>query len=177
MSVAKTTLPMASQPWEDDLAQRLRDRFADALAEASQYAGQPFIIVRADAVVNVLEHLHDAEAFDYLVDLTAVDYPGRPERFELIYTLFSYAHNFRLRVKARLADGASALSVTSVYPAANWLEREAFDMFGIRFDGHPNLRRILLPDEWQGHPLRKEYGIVQMDNAWVQSHLEIESGQ
>ena len=96
---------------------------------------------------------------------------------ELVYTIFSYARNERLRVKSRLADGVNAPSITGVYPAANWLEREVFDMFGIRFDGHPNLKRILLPDEWQGHPLRKEYGIVQMDNDCVKSNLGIDSGQ
>ena len=177
MSVAKPTLPMASQPWEDELAQRMRARFPEAVTETAQYAGQHFAIVHRNAIPEILEWLRAAEAFDYLVDLTAVDYPARPERFELVYTLFSYRDNVRLRIKAALADGVTAPSITRIHPAANWLEREVFDMFGIRFDGHPDLRRILLPDEWQGHPLRKEYGIVQMDNNWVKSHLGIESGQ
>jgi NADH-quinone oxidoreductase subunit C len=80
-------------------------------------------------------------------------------------------------VKTQIADGESLSSSVPVWATANWLEREVFDMFGIKFDGHPDLKRILLPDGWKGHPLRKDYGILQQDNEWVQINLGIESGQ
>ena len=96
--------------------------------------------------------------FDLLADIIAVDLWPREPRFELAYILVSIANRTRLRLKVRLAgQSAHVASVISVWPAANWLEREVFDLFGIRFDGHPDLRRILMPDEWQGHPQRKDY--------------------
>jgi NADH-quinone oxidoreductase subunit C len=115
--------------------------------------------------------------FEYLVDLTAVDWPARVERFDLVYVLYSYSRNERLRVKTYIAEGFRPQSAVPAYRTANWLEREVYDMFGIEFAGHPDLRRILLPDEWQGHPLRKDYKIVQQDQQWVQENLGIESGQ
>lgn len=116
-----------------------------------------------------------ALGYDFLVDLTAVDYPTREPRFELVYFVHRFADERRIRIKVPTGDRAP--SVVSIHPGANWLEREVFDMFGIEFEGHPNPKRILLPDEWRGYPLRKDYGIVQMDNAWVQANLGIESGQ
>jgi NADH-quinone oxidoreductase subunit C len=98
--------------------------------------------------------------FNYLADLTCVDwYPSEP-RFEVVYHLLSISTKERVRLKARL-DGSSASieSVTSVWPAANFYEREVFDLFGIRFTGHPNLKRIMMPDDWEGHPLRKDYPV------------------
>jgi len=95
----------------------------------------------------------------------------------VILNLYSFAKNERLRIKAHAADGEKVPSLVEVWIAANWLEREVFDMFGIKFDGHPDMKRILLPDDWKGHPLRKDYGILQQDNEWVQINLGIESGQ
>jgi NADH-quinone oxidoreductase subunit C len=80
-------------------------------------------------------------------------------------------------VKTQITDGASLPSSVPIWPGANWLEREVFDMFGIKFDGHPDLKRILLPEDWKGHPLRKDYSILQQDKEWVQINLGIESGQ
>src|SRR3984957_17391874 len=102
--------------------------------------------------------------FNYLADLTCVDwYPSEP-RFEVVYHLLSISTKERVRLKARL-DGSSAAieSVTSVWPAANFYEREVFDLFGVRFSGHPNLERILMPDDWEGHPLRKDYPVEGYD--------------
>src|SRR5256884_8656897 len=115
--------------------------------------------------------------FRSLSDLTAVDWPRREKRFDVVLNLYSFAKNERLRVKARAGDGEQVPSVAGVWPTANWLEREAFDMFGIIFAGHPNLTRILLPDEWQGYPLRKDYDIIEQDTSWVKENLGIESGQ
>src|SRR5688572_27994204 len=169
--------PMSTTPWEGELAARLAQRFATDIPEFSAYLGQNFLVAAPGAVILILEYLRDEEQFDYLVDITAVDYPSRPERFELIYILYSYARNERIRVKTRIADGYKPRTSTGVYVGANWLEREVFDMFGIEFAEHPDMRRILLPDDWRGYPLRKDYHILQMDNQWVQENLGIESGQ
>jgi len=105
-------------------------------------------------------HLRDTAGaqFDYCSDVTAVDWPTRAgARFDVVYCLYSTSRRVRVRMKTRAADGDAVPSVSGVWAAANWLEREAFDMFGIRFEGHPDLRRILMPEEWQGHPQRKDY--------------------
>ena len=176
-AAAKAPATMATTPWDSELAREIRTAFAESILECSTYLGQNFAVIAPEAVVGVLEFLRVDSDYEYLVDLTAVDYPKREKRFELIYTLYSYSRNDRLRLKMALADGARIASATTVYPAAGWLEREVYDMFGIEFDGHPGLRRILLPDEWQGFPLRKDYGIVQQDDQWVKENLGIESGQ
>ena len=121
--------------------------------------------------------LRDEEQFDYCVDLTAVHYPKRERQFDVVWILYSFPKNERMRVKTEIKDGESIPSSVPLWPAANWLERETFDMFGIKFDGHPDMKRILLPDGWKGHPLRKDYGIIQQDQEWVQINLGIESGQ
>ena len=106
-----------------------------------------------------------------------MDWPKREKRFDVVLNLYSFEHNARLRIKVHAAAGEIVPSVTSVWPTANWLEREVYDMFGIEFGGHPDLKRILLPEEWQGHPLRKDYDILTQDTAWVKENLGIESGQ
>ncbi|MGH9674869.1 MAG: NADH-quinone oxidoreductase subunit C [Bryobacteraceae bacterium] len=168
---------MAATPWESDLTAELKEVFGDQILEFSSYLGQEFLVAKPGAVLAILEHLKLESEFDYLVDLTAVDYPDRPERFELVYILYSFARNQRIRIKARVAEGARPRTAVGVHLAANWLEREVYDMFGIEFEGHPDMKRLLLPEDWQGFPLRKDYGIVQMDQRWVRENLEIESGQ
>ena len=168
---------MSAGPWESELTSRLAQQFGARISEFLMYLGQNFLIAAPDAAIELLEFLKVDEDFDYLVDLTAVDYPERENRFELIYTLYSFASNERIRVKTRVSEGQKPQTATGVYPSANWLEREVFDMFGIDFAGHPDMRRMLLPDDWRGHPLRKDYGILQMDNQWVKDNLGIESGQ
>ena len=134
-------------------------------------------MAKPDAVIPILETLKLELDFDYLVDLTAVDYPKRAERFDVVYILYSFARNERIRVKTMITDGDRPATAVTVHLAANWLEREVFDMFGIEFEGHPDMRRILLPEEWQGYPLRKDYSILRQDDGWVQENLGIESGQ
>lgn len=111
---------------------------------------------RLPGVAARLRTLRGAE-FDACSDVTAVDWPPRAARFDLVYCLYSTRLAHRVRLKIRVADGAAAPSVSGVWPAAAWLEREVFDLFGVRFDGHPDLRRILMPEDWQGHPQRKDY--------------------
>ena len=145
--------------------------------EAIEDRKQAILTVEAGRLAEISQYLRDEEEFDLLSDLTAVDWPKREKRFDVVLNLYSFAKNERLRVKAQAGDGEQVPSVSAVWPTANWLEREAFDMFGIIFAGHPNLTRILLPDEWQGYPLRKNYDIIEQDIGWVKENLGIESGQ
>ena len=165
-------------PWESELISDLKQRYGSGIGEASVYLGQKYMIVDRSIVQDILRILRDEQQFDYCVDITAVHYPKREgQQFDIVWILYSFPINERIRVKTRIADGEAAPSSVSIWPAANWLERECYDMFGIGFEGHPDLRRILLPDGWKGFPLRKDYGILQQDTEWVQANLGIESGQ
>jgi len=135
------------------------------------------LIIDAAQLIEIARYSRDEEKFDLLEDYTAVDWPRREKRFDLVAQLYSFTHNARLRLKIPLRSDEQPATLVPIWPAANWLEREIFDLFGIVFRGHPNLKRILLPDEWQGHPLRKDYDILQQDTAWVRENLGIESGQ
>ncbi|MFQ5723285.1 MAG: NADH-quinone oxidoreductase subunit C [Terriglobia bacterium] len=171
----KKPAPPAPEALDNDLVRRLRARFADALGEATLDRKQAILVVKPQRLLEVCRYLKDQEKFDFLTDLTAVDWLTRQPRFDVILNLYSFPHNQRLRLKVPVND--SCPSVTDIWGTANWLEREAFDMFGLLFEGHPDLRRILLPDEWKGHPLRKDYDILQQDTDWVRENLRIESGQ
>jgi NADH-quinone oxidoreductase subunit C len=173
----KPPATMAATPWDSELARDLKSQFAEGIREASTYLGQNFLIVKPDAVIPVLEYLKLEADFDYLVDVTAVDWPKRAERFDLVYILYSFSRNERIRVKTYIPEGFKPETATGVHLTSNWLEREVYDMFGIEFAGHPDLRRILLPEEWQGFPLRKDYSILKQDDRWVQENLGIPSGQ
>ena len=173
----KAPLPMAATPWESNLTKKLQEHFGDQILEFSSYLGQEFLVAKPEAAVPILEFLKREAGFDYLVDVTAVDYPDRPERFDLIYILYSFARNERIRIKIRIKEGYKPRTAVTGHPTANWLEREVYDMFGIQFEGHPDMKRLLLPDEWEGHPLRKDHSIVRMDDRWVKQNLGIESGQ
>jgi len=164
------------QTWASPLAEKLTKQFGSGL-QALTYLGQNYLEVDRSLIPTILQMLRDEDQFDYCVDLTAVHYPKREKQFDIVWVLYSFARNERVRVKTQIADGDHIKSVVSLWAAANWLEREAFDMFGIHFDGHPDLKRILLPDGWKGYPLRKDYGIIQQDDEWVQINLGIPSGQ
>ncbi len=168
---------MQSLPWEGELPARLKLSFPDAALKFETYLGQNFITVGVANALGLIAYLRDQEQFDMLTDLTAIDRPKDPLRFEILYILYSFARNERLRIKTAVHEPEAVPSIVSLFSAADWLEREVFDMFGIRFDGHPGLKRILMPDDWQGHPLRKDASIIGMDQQWVQNNLGIESGQ
>ena len=145
----------------------LRERFGAAIVESHDQHGDETIVVRRESLVEILRRCREAPAlaFDMLTDLTAVDYltfPGREDgpRFEVVYHLYSLGLNHRLRVKVRVEeDDPLVPTAVPLWPIANWLEREVWDMFGIRFEGHPDLTRLLLYEEFVGHPLRKDYPI------------------
>jgi NADH-quinone oxidoreductase subunit C len=164
-------------PLDNDLVKRFRAKFGAALVEAIEDRKQAIWTVDRVRLVEISVYLRDEEKFDMLSNLTAVDWPKREKRFDVVLELYSFPKNERLRLKVHAADAEDVPSVVRVWPSANWQEREAFDMFGIVFSGHPELKRILLPDEWQGYPLRKDYDILQQDTAWVRENLGIESGQ
>ncbi len=174
---AKPPASMAATPWEGELTEFLKSQFGEQISEFSVYQGQEFLVAAPEAAIPILEFLKLEADFDYLVDVTAVDFPKREERFDLVYVLYSFARNQRIRVKTRIKDGYKPLTAVGVHLTANWLEREVYDMFGIEFAGHPDMKRILMPEDWNGHPLRKDYPITQMDNQWVKENLGIESGQ
>jgi len=163
-------------PWDSPMVAKLKRQFGSGM-EALTYLGQNYLGVDRSLIPNLLRILRDEEQFDYCVDVTAAHYPKRERQFDIVWILYSFARNERMRVKTQIADGEHIPSAVSIWPAANWLEREAYDMFGLQFDGHPDLKRILLPEGWKGHPLRKDYGIIQQDQEWVQINLGIESGQ
>jgi NADH-quinone oxidoreductase subunit C len=163
--------------WDSPMVAKLKQRHGSGIHAASTYLGQNYLVIDSRLTTDFLHVLRDEEEFDYLVDVTAVHYPERDKQFEVIWILYSFERNERIRVKTSIADGDTIPSAFAIWPTANWLEREVFDMFGIRFDGHPDMKRILLPDGWKGHPLRKDYGIIQQDQEWVQINLGIESGQ
>jgi NADH-quinone oxidoreductase subunit C len=175
-AAAKSGAP-APVPWQSEMVDSFKGRFGSAISEAVSYLGQNYLVVDRSVLSEVLLAARAQESFDYLVDLTAVHYPQRELPFDVVYVLYSFARNERIRVKAQIADGEAVQSVVQIWSTANWLERECYDMFGIVFQGHPDLKRILLPDGWQGHPLRKDYGIIQQDQQWVKINLGIESGQ
>jgi NADH-quinone oxidoreductase subunit C len=149
------------------IVQRVRDRFGAAVVDFHEHRGDATVVVERSAVHDTLRFCRDDAAlgFDVLMDLTAVDYshyPGREDgpRFEVVYHLYSIPHNQRLRVKVRVdEDDATVPTAVGLWPIANWFEREVWDMFGVRFHDHPDLRRLLLYEEFVGHPLRKDYPI------------------
>jgi NADH-quinone oxidoreductase subunit C len=145
-----------------------------AVTQASYWVGDWAVIVSPDRLLEVGTWLRDSAgaAFDFCSDVSASDWPARAQRFDLIYSLYSTRHCHRIRVKTRVADGEPVPSVAGIWAAAGWLEREVFDMFGVRFAGHPDLRRILMPDDWQGHPQRKDYPLEGPGELLLESPLD-----
>jgi NADH-quinone oxidoreductase subunit C len=155
------------------LVKRLKGKFGDAIIEASEFLGQLSIRVGRARIAEVCNALKsDSQTpFDYLSDLTCVHYPDdREAPFEVVYNLYSISKNERVRLKVA-TNGEDVESVTSVWPTADWLEREVYDLFGVVFRNHPDLRRILLPPDWDGHPLRKDYPLEFVENRWTENHL------
>ena len=166
--------PKPTDAADHPLVKRLKAKFGEAIGDASEFIGQLSVYVDSERIVEVCDYLKRDEKmpFDYLSDLTCVHYPDRADvPFEVVYNLFSISTNERVRVKAKTSDDSGIDSVTGVWPAANWLEREVYDLFGIRFANHPDLRRLLLPPDWEGYPLRKDFPLEFVENAWTERHL------
>jgi NADH-quinone oxidoreductase subunit C len=137
----------------------LQSVLPDAVDRIIWWVGDWSLVIATARLLEVATHLrHEPGAeFDGCSDITATDWPPRQPRFDVIYCLYSTRLRHRVRLKVRVDDGGAVPSVSGIWPAASWLEREVFDLFGIGFEGHPDLRRILMPDQWQGHPQRKDY--------------------
>lgn len=150
----------AQQNGTNPAVQKLREWNASAVAQVIEFRGETTVVVPRQHLLGAAELLADEPSlrFSFLSDLSAVDrFPLEP-RFEVNYHLLSIEKRLRLRLKVKISTADPVVhSVTQIWPTANWHEREVFDMFGILFEGHPDLRRILMPDDWEGHPLRKDY--------------------
>lgn len=158
----------------NSLVKKLKAQFNGTILEAVEFIGQLSIRIDAVRIVDVCDFLRRDEdtPFNYLSDLTCVHYPmNREAPLEIVYNLLSIKRNERVRLKVGTTEKGKVGSVTSVWPAANWMEREVYDLFGVTFSNHPDLRRILLPPDWVGHPLRKDYALEFIENEWTERHL------
>jgi NADH-quinone oxidoreductase subunit C len=145
------------------ILKKLKERFAESILQVSEFRDELCVVVRKENIVPICQFLKDDPelGFNFLSDLCGVDWPERTPRFDVVYNLYSVSKNHRFRLKVRVDDGDSVPSVTSVWSTANWHEREVFDMFGVKFEGHPDLRRILMSEDWEGHPLRKDFPLTK----------------
>jgi len=166
--------PKPTDASENKLVRKLKAKFNSAVGEATEFIGQVSIRIEPSSIVEVCEILRDdpETRFNYLSDLTCVHFPMRHEaQLEIVYNLYSISRNERVRLKVSIPEGAGVDSVTAVWPTANWMEREVYDLFGVSFRNHPDLRRLLLPPDWEGHPLRKDYPLEFVENQWTKKHL------
>ncbi|HVW72948.1 MAG TPA: NADH-quinone oxidoreductase subunit C [Rhizomicrobium sp.] len=131
-----------------------------AVVESVMARGELTIEVQASEILRVMTHLQGEGEFKILVDLCGVDWPQREKRFDVVYHLLSLTRNARVRIKAKVGEGESIASIIGIYPAAGWFERETFDMYGVAFEGHPDLRRILTDYGFSGYPLRKDFPLT-----------------
>jgi len=173
--VEKAETPTYLDISQDPLVVRLTRAVPDAVQSAHSYLNQKIVTIEPGRILSACEFLkEDPESdFDLLEDLTALDYPEKEKRFVVVYQLYSVALNHQVRLRCNLGVEDQIFSVTSVWKTANWLEREVYDMFGIVFSGHPDMRRILLPEDWIGFPLRKDHDLRKQDEDWIRRHLQI----
>ncbi len=148
------------------ILEQLKEKFLDDIYETSEFRGDLVAVVNKEIILDVMKFLKTSPALDFnmLMDLSAVDYLGqtRTPRFDVVYHLYSLSKNHRIRIKAGVDDKDPLIdSIISLWPIANWFEREVWDMFGVKFTGHPDLKRILLYKEFVGHPLRKDYPVTK----------------
>ncbi|OIP36643.1 hypothetical protein AUJ95_09235 [Candidatus Desantisbacteria bacterium CG2_30_40_21] len=158
---------------KQEIIETIKAKFAGVIEEVDDTLDLT-VRIKKDGILDVCRFIHDAEGldFDYLTDICGVDYPERQPRFDVVYHLYSIDKKHRIRIKAAIGENESISSVESVWKAANWFEREAYDMLGIMFDNHSDLRRILLPEDWKGHPLRKDYPLVtNVGEKWLEEKL------
>lgn len=152
---------------------KLKEKFAASIIDVVEFRGEVTVTVAKDAIIDILLFLKQSLQFNQLTDLTAVDYLGKKgDRFMMVYQLLSITNKDRLRIKTAVSESDSSIpTATQVWKTANWLEREVFDLFGITFDKHPDQRRILMADDWVGHPLRKDYPLQGPDREPYKGRL------
>ena len=151
---------------------RLKAEFGDTVLDVSEFRGETTVVVKKEAIVAVCTFLKK-DGFNFLTDLCGVDYLGKSPRFMVVYHLYSIGTHTRLRLKAPVEENDACIdTVSGVWATANWLERECWDLMGIAFNNHPDPRRILLPADWVGHPLRKDYPVQGPDREPYQGRLQ-----
>jgi NADH-quinone oxidoreductase subunit C len=158
-------VPQWVEAADDPLARDLRRRHGEAIEAARSFAGELTLRVRRDAIAEVAASLKREHGFGYLVDVCGADYPKREPRFEVVYHLYSHDANRRVRLKVMTDEATPVPSLCAVFRAANWPEREVYDMYGVRFAGHPDLTRILLWEGFNGFPLRKDFPVEGVDTG------------
>lgn len=142
------------------MVEALKQKFGEAVTGSKEQCGEHTISVKLESVKPLLKYCRDELNFDYLVDVSSVDHYETEPRFEMVYELYGYGHHQHLRVKSAVSEDVSVPTVTDIWPTANWHEREVYDMMGITFDGHPDLRRILMWEGYPFHPLRKDFPLA-----------------
>jgi NADH-quinone oxidoreductase subunit C len=151
---------------------KLKERFADAVLDCKEFRGEITVTVKKEKILEVLKCLKEELRFNFLTDVTAVDYLGQDPRFMVVYNVYSIPNKERIRIKAPVTENDCTIdSATALWNAANWLEREVFDLMGVRFNNHPNLVRIMMTDDWVGHPLRKDYPLQGPDREPYKGRL------
>ncbi|ABQ28385.1 NADH dehydrogenase subunit C [Geotalea uraniireducens Rf4] len=151
---------------------KLREKFASSILEVKEFRGEVTVIVRKEDIVALCKFLKEELRYNLLTDVTAVDYLGKDPRFMVVYNIYSIPNKDRLRIKAPVTEGECTIdTVCGVWTTANWLEREAYDLMGIIFKNHPDLRRIMMTDDWVGHPLRKDYPLQGPDREPYKGRL------
>jgi len=152
---------------------KLKEKFASSIIDVVEFRGEVTVTVKKDSIIDVLMFLKQSLQYNLLTDLTAVDYLGKKEdRFMMVYQLYSIPNKDCVRIKTPVSEADCRIpTATQVWLTANWLERETFDLFGITFDQHPDLRRILMTDDWVGHPLRKDYPLQGPDREPYKGRL------
>jgi len=162
----------SGEPVLTDAVNKVVEQFKDFVSPYPNHTKEATVVAKKEKLLEVLKYLktEDSLKFDYLSDLTAVHFPENDFQIVVVYHLYSTERKDSLRVKVELKDGETLESAVSIWPAANWMEREAYDLMGVKFENHPNLKRILLPDEWEGHPLRKEYPLGGPQEAEIRAN-------
>jgi NADH-quinone oxidoreductase subunit C len=151
---------------------KLKERFADSVLDCKEFRGEVTVTVKKESILEVLKCLRDDLRYNFLTDVTAVDYLGQDPRFMVVYHLMSISNKDRIRIKAPVTEADCSIdSASGLWNSANWLEREAYDLMGVNFKGHPNLVRILMTDDWVGHPLRKDYPLQGPDREPYKGRL------
>jgi len=154
-------------------ADKLKDKFGDTVLDTIEFRGETTVVVKKEDIVAVCAFLKEELGFNFLTDLCGVDYMGQDPRFMVVYHLYNIGTHTRLRIKAPVEESDTRIdTVSGVWTTADWMERETWDLMGITFNNHPDPRRILMPDDWEGHPLRKDYPVQGPDREPYQDRTE-----
>ncbi len=159
-----------------EIAEKVKSKFPDEVLDIIPFRDQVSITLKRDKIIDICRYLHDNPelSFNYLSDLCGTDYPHKDPRFEVVYNLYSIKHRHGIRLKALIPEQDPSIdTVVSIWIGANWHEREACDMYGIVFKGHPDLRRILMPEDWEGYPLRKDYPLKGPEDSEYRGYEEL----